>query len=443
MHAMAEFRDGSLRAEMATADMRLPIQLALAWPERLPTGVEPVPLTERPLTFEPVDREAFPAVDLAYRVGGLGLTFPAVMNAANEVAVMAFLEGKIALTRIVEIVQTVVDEHEPASVVSIVNIERADGWARRTSRRDHRGTLAKERSPPMNLLVGLLIFLPFITVIISLHEFGAPDDGPEVRLQGPRILRGVRSADLVHATGRDRVRRQMALAGWLREDRRDEPLRGGAARRPAADLRRQAHLAAGARDLRRPRFPLRDRGTHLRDRSVLLRQRDPNADQVVSISEVESTLNGAVSPARQAGLQPGDTIVAVGSIDDPTDAQLIEVMTAQAEDRPGEPIGLSVERDGTIVPLEVTPELSDVEGQTIGRVGVTIELVSERESLGASLVGGGEAGGRLDQGLVLVDRTGVRSARASAGSSAWCSPTPARAHRCRSASSASVSRSGR
>ena len=130
VHAMAEFRDGSLRAEMATADMRLPIQLALAWPERLPTGVEPVPLTERSLSFEPVDREAFPAVDLAYRVGGLGLTFPAVMNAANEVAVMAFLEGKIPLTRIVDIVQTVVDEHEPGSIVSVVNIERADAWAR-------------------------------------------------------------------------------------------------------------------------------------------------------------------------------------------------------------------------------------------------------------------------------------------------------------------------
>jgi 1-deoxy-D-xylulose-5-phosphate reductoisomerase len=130
VHALAEFRDGSLRAEMATADMRLPIQLALAWPERLSPGIEPVPLTDHPLTFEPVDREAFPAVDLAYRVGGLGLTFPAVMNAANEVAVMAFLEGKIPLTRIVEIVQTVVDEHEPASIVSVVNIDRADAWAR-------------------------------------------------------------------------------------------------------------------------------------------------------------------------------------------------------------------------------------------------------------------------------------------------------------------------
>ncbi len=131
VHAIAEFRDGSMRAEMATADMRLPIQLALAWPERLPTGVASLPLTEKQLSFEPVDHEAFPAVDLAYRVGGLGLTFPAVMNAANEVAVMAFLEGKIPLPRIVEIVQTIVDEHEPPSVVSVVHIERADAWARR------------------------------------------------------------------------------------------------------------------------------------------------------------------------------------------------------------------------------------------------------------------------------------------------------------------------
>ena len=130
VHAMVEFRDGSIRAEMASADMRLPIQLALGWPERLPSGVAPVPLTDRAITFEPVDREAFPAVDLAYRVGGLGLTFAEVMNAANEVAVMAFLEGKIPLTRIVEIVQNVVDEHDPVGILSVVNIERADGWAR-------------------------------------------------------------------------------------------------------------------------------------------------------------------------------------------------------------------------------------------------------------------------------------------------------------------------
>ena len=132
VHALAEFRDGSMIAQFAQPDMKLPIQLALAWPERLPTGIAPVPLADRKLTFEPVDREAFQAVDLAYRVGELGLTFPAVMSASNEVAVMAFLEGKISLTRIVEVVQAVVDEHEaPSSVASVVNLERADAWARR------------------------------------------------------------------------------------------------------------------------------------------------------------------------------------------------------------------------------------------------------------------------------------------------------------------------
>ena len=132
VHALAEFRDGSMTAQLAMPDMRLPIQLALGWPERLPSGVGPVPLADKQLTFEPVDREAFPAIDLAYRVGELGRTFPAVMSAANEVAVMAFLEGKIPLTRIVEVVQAVVDEHEaPSSVVSVVILERADTWARR------------------------------------------------------------------------------------------------------------------------------------------------------------------------------------------------------------------------------------------------------------------------------------------------------------------------
>jgi 1-deoxy-D-xylulose-5-phosphate reductoisomerase len=132
VHALAEFSDGTMIAQFAQPDMRLPIQLALGWPERLPSGIAPVPLVDRKLTFEPVDREAFQAIDLAYRVGELGLTFPAVMSAANEVAVMAFLEGKVPLTRIVEVVQAVVDEHEPpSSVVSVVSLERADAWARR------------------------------------------------------------------------------------------------------------------------------------------------------------------------------------------------------------------------------------------------------------------------------------------------------------------------
>lgn len=132
VHGMVEFSDGSIIAQLAQPDMRLPIQLALAWPDRLPTGIGPPPFGDpgTKLTFEPLDREAFPAVDLAYRVGELGVTFPAVMSAANEVAVAAFLETKIPLTRIVEVVSAVVDEHEQPAVVSVVNLERADTWAR-------------------------------------------------------------------------------------------------------------------------------------------------------------------------------------------------------------------------------------------------------------------------------------------------------------------------
>ncbi len=131
IHGMAEYSDGSLIAQMAAADMRLPIQLALAYPDRLPTGIRELDLaTLGRLTFEPLDREAFPAVDLAYRAGRLGSTYPAALNASNEVAVMAFLSGKIRLMQIAEVVAAVLDEHQGASVVSEVALQRADRWAR-------------------------------------------------------------------------------------------------------------------------------------------------------------------------------------------------------------------------------------------------------------------------------------------------------------------------
>jgi 1-deoxy-D-xylulose-5-phosphate reductoisomerase len=131
IHGMAEFADGSTIAQLSTPDMRLPIQLALAYPDRLGRGIEPMDLTTLGrLTFGAVDREAFPALDLAYRAGRLGATYPAVMNAANEVAVRAFLEGRIPLPLIPEITGAVLDDHEPASVVSVVTLDRADAWAR-------------------------------------------------------------------------------------------------------------------------------------------------------------------------------------------------------------------------------------------------------------------------------------------------------------------------
>jgi 1-deoxy-D-xylulose-5-phosphate reductoisomerase len=132
IHGVAEFRDGSMVAQLAEPDMRLPIQLALGHPDRLPAGIGTLDLPALGrLTFEPVDRQAFPALDLAYRAGRAGGTYPAVLSAANEIAVMAFLEGKIPLTGIPGVAAAVLDEHEPASVVSVVSLDRADGWARR------------------------------------------------------------------------------------------------------------------------------------------------------------------------------------------------------------------------------------------------------------------------------------------------------------------------
>jgi len=131
IHGMAEFTDGSMMAQLATADMRLPIQLALSFPDRLGSGIRPLNLPQLGrLTFEELDRGAFPAVDLAYRAGRMGFTYPAALNAANEVAVTAFLESKIRLTQIPELVGAVLDEHEAAPVVSEVTLMRADRWAR-------------------------------------------------------------------------------------------------------------------------------------------------------------------------------------------------------------------------------------------------------------------------------------------------------------------------
>jgi 1-deoxy-D-xylulose-5-phosphate reductoisomerase len=131
IHGIAEFTDGSLIAQLAEADMRLPIQLALAFPDRLRTGIHGLDLAKLGrLTFDELDRETFPAIDLAYRAGKLGLTYPAVLNAANEVAVRGFLDRKIRLTQIAEVVEATLDEHTPAAVVSEVTLQRADRWAR-------------------------------------------------------------------------------------------------------------------------------------------------------------------------------------------------------------------------------------------------------------------------------------------------------------------------
>jgi len=135
VHGMVEFRDGSTIAQMSRPDMRLPIQLALGLPERFPEGVAKLDWTRaRTLEFEPLDRETFPSVDLAVQAGRRGGTCPAVMNAANEEAVGAFLKGRLSFLAITEVVRQTVEAHEDVSAPDLDAIETAEVWARREAR---------------------------------------------------------------------------------------------------------------------------------------------------------------------------------------------------------------------------------------------------------------------------------------------------------------------
>ena len=105
IHSMVEFEDGCLKAQLGVADMRLPIQYALMYPDRLPNNSKPFnPFENDTLTFEQPDFDRFPCLALAYEAIEKGGNMPAVMNAANEVAVQAFLDGRIRFTQIADII---------------------------------------------------------------------------------------------------------------------------------------------------------------------------------------------------------------------------------------------------------------------------------------------------------------------------------------------------
>lgn len=105
IHSMVEFEDGCLKAQLGVADMRLPIQYALMYPDRLPNNSKPFnPFENDTLTFEQPDFDRFPCLALAYEAIERGGNMPAVMNAANEVAVQAFLDGRIRFTQIADII---------------------------------------------------------------------------------------------------------------------------------------------------------------------------------------------------------------------------------------------------------------------------------------------------------------------------------------------------
>lgn len=135
VHSMVEFVDGSTIAQASPPDMRLPISLGLDWPHRVPGVGVPLDWTRaQQWTFEPLDSVAFPAVELAKRVGRAGSTYPAVFNAANEQAVQAFHAGAIGYLDILDVVERVVEEHEPHEM-SLDGVLEAERVARESADR--------------------------------------------------------------------------------------------------------------------------------------------------------------------------------------------------------------------------------------------------------------------------------------------------------------------
>lgn len=131
VHSLVEFCDGSIKAQLGFPDMRLPIQYALGYPERLPHRYTAVRWPELgSLSFEPVDEERFPCLRLAREAGRAGKTYPAVLSAADEVAVALFLDRRIGFLDIPRLIAGALEAHRPAGSVDLPSIYAADAWAR-------------------------------------------------------------------------------------------------------------------------------------------------------------------------------------------------------------------------------------------------------------------------------------------------------------------------
>ncbi len=135
VHALVELVDGSLMAQLAAPDMRIPIRAAITHPQRLPPPPLRLPLAPLDLSFRELPRDRYPAFWTVLAAGKMGGTAPAVANAADEVLVAAFLARKIAFTGIAEGLEHVLSRHTPGPVRDLAALEEADAWAREEARR--------------------------------------------------------------------------------------------------------------------------------------------------------------------------------------------------------------------------------------------------------------------------------------------------------------------
>ena len=136
IHSMVEFNDGSIMAQLAVTDMRLPIQYALTYPERLPTGLPDLDFFNlKSLHFEKPDIKKFPSLALAFYAAQKGGSLPCVLNAADEEAVEAFLKKKITFTKIYDVIERIVLKHKLVKKPQLNQILDVDRWAREETRK--------------------------------------------------------------------------------------------------------------------------------------------------------------------------------------------------------------------------------------------------------------------------------------------------------------------
>ena len=136
VHSLVEFKDGNSLAQLSPPDMRFPIQFALTWPERREVAMPKLNLAEAgQLSFSEPDESRFPCLRLAREAMTAGGTLPAVMNAADEIAVDAFLKGRIRFLGIWRLIETVLSRHEILPCDSFDAVFAADAWARREAAR--------------------------------------------------------------------------------------------------------------------------------------------------------------------------------------------------------------------------------------------------------------------------------------------------------------------
>src|SRR5439155_63843 len=333
VHSMVEYIDGSVIAQLGVADMGIPILYALTFPERRPTPSARLDLTRTgPLTFESPDPDRFPALRLARAALEQGGAAPVVLNAANELAVAAFLERRIGFPEITQSIERALAAEPPAELGSIEECVEAMPydpkkafalkplWAR---------FLIVFAGPGMNFVLAVAIFA------VVFATFGRPVWPAVVGrvLDGsPAAAAGIRSGDTVVEVNGRRVSYWEDLERTLA----DSGGRPVTARVKRADGEQTVTVTPRRKTVIDPIFGERREvwdigaGPHL-------------------IPQISSVL--ADSPAQRAGLQPGDVVLAVAGQPVYTPEDLVDVIRT----RPGRPFPITVERGGRTLTLTVTP----------------------------------------------------------------------------------------